>query len=332
MDVDLDTFLTAVYTHIDTLYQTRIAPSLPARPGPRPRMSDSEILTLMVVGQWLGRSQRGLLRWLEQHARPAFPAPLSQSAFNRRTRTLGPVCMRLLGLLAEELTGGASPYQLADTTAMPLLRQCRGRHHGLFGDEADIGHGGSDRQYYYGMAVLVATDPAGVITGCVAGPASTQERWLFDALVSWRRNPAGPVHRPEDLPPSHAKGGGYVGPTGPRWWPDSAGAYTAAPYLVDNGFRGTAWQELWHRDGAARVIPAGETHGAERRLHHGWRQRVETVFRALHGTFHLDFPGARSAWGAVTRLIATCAALNLGIWLNRVFGRQDLAFATLFPG
>jgi hypothetical protein len=44
----------------------------------------------------------------------------------------------------------------------------------------------------------------------------------------------------------------------------------------------------------------------------------------------LPFPGARSAWGLLTRVAAKVAALNLGIWLNRLFGRPDLALATLF--
>lgn len=332
MPLDLDTFLSAVYTRIDTLYQTHIAPTLPRRPGPRPRLSDSEVLTIMVIEQWYGPSQRGVLRWLASRAPTAFPALLSQSAFNRRSRALGAICARLLLLLADTLVLPETPYHLADTTAVPLLHQCRGRTHRLFGDEAGIGRGGSDRQYIYGMSLLAATDPAGVITGMVVGSAATQERWLLDALTSWRWHPASPLLRPDDLPVSHAAGGGYVGPTGPRWWPESAGRYFAGPYLVDAGFRGHAWLTAWAQRGQARVVPASQVRGGERRVHHAWRQPIETVFGILHGTLHLDYPGGRSAWGTVTRLTAICLAFNLGIWLNRWLGRRDLAHATLFPG
>jgi hypothetical protein len=61
-----------------------------------------------------------------------------------------------------------------------------------------------------------------------------------------------------------------------------------------------------------------------------WRQVVETVNDQLTAVFGLSFPRARSPWGLLTRVAAKVAALNLGIWLNRCFGRPDLALATLF--
>lgn len=82
MAPDFDTFLVTVYTAVDTLYQQEVAPHLPPRPGPTPRMSDSEVLTLLLIGQWRGSSERALLRWAEQHLGAYFPGLVSQSAFN----------------------------------------------------------------------------------------------------------------------------------------------------------------------------------------------------------------------------------------------------------
>ncbi len=48
-------------------------------------------------------------------------------------------------------------------------------------------------------------------------------------------------------------------------------------------------------------------------------------------TFGLHFPGARSKHGLLARIAAKLAAVNVGCWLNRLFGRPPLAFATLFP-
>jgi hypothetical protein len=61
-----------------------------------------------------------------------------------------------------------------------------------------------------------------------------------------------------------------------------------------------------------------------------WRQVVETVNAQLTEVLGPPFPGARSPWGLLTRVAAKVAARNLGIWLNRCFGRPDLALATLF--
>lgn len=219
---------------------------------------------------------------------------------------------------------------------MPLARQCRGERHRLFAaDEAAVGRGGSDRRYYYGCSLLLAVAADGPITGFVLGPADTQDRWLLDALLTWRLAPDGMPWTVDDIPPAHRRGGGgYVGPTGPRWFPDSVGQAGTGIYLADRGFAGAAWLPHWEHDTGALVLPghAADLPPQTRRAHHGWRQTIETVNGVLAETLHLPFPRAKRMWGVVTRVAAKCAAFNLGIWCNRLFGREDLAVDTLFPG
>jgi hypothetical protein len=242
MDTDLDTFLVAAYTQVDTFYQTVIAPRKPTRPGPTPRMSDSEVLTLALVGQWRGSSERALLRWAHQHLATYFPVLLSQRAFNRRMHDLGPVCAVLMGQLADALGAARAPYQIVDTTPGPLARQCRGERHRLFAAEAGVGKGGSDGAWYYGCRLLLLVAADGPITGFVVGPAPTQDRWLLEMALSGRMPPPVAPRTVAELPPSHATGGGRTGPTGPCWWPGSVGHHAPCPILADHGFGGTAWQ------------------------------------------------------------------------------------------
>lgn len=49
MDLDLDTFLTVVYCTVDDLYQTHFAAAKPPRPGKVAELSDSEVLTLILL-------------------------------------------------------------------------------------------------------------------------------------------------------------------------------------------------------------------------------------------------------------------------------------------
>jgi len=44
MDLDLETFLVALYVIADDLYQSHLAPRLPASGGPTAQMSESEVL------------------------------------------------------------------------------------------------------------------------------------------------------------------------------------------------------------------------------------------------------------------------------------------------
>lgn len=330
VDTDFDTFLTAVYTQIDTLLQTQLV--LPPHPGPPPRMSDSEVLTLLVIGQWHGSSQRALLRWVRTTVSDAFPRVLCQSAFNRRARRLGPVCVHLVLQLADLLDDGAPCYEVVDTIGVPLARRCRGRHHRCFADEAGFGVGGSDHSMFYGCSLLLAVLPTGVITGFVVGPANTQDRWLFDALIGWRAAPSSPLWTVPDLadasPGTRSRSLKRTGVTGPRWWPDSVGHAHGAYYLTDNGFSGPIWHQHWADTTGAEVIASRDaTHHGHR--HHHRRQIVETVNEALTDVFHLAFPRAKTMWGVVCRIAEKCLALNLGIWCNRLFRRPDLALATL---
>src|SRR4029079_5849022 len=123
----------------------------PVRRGRRPELADSEVLTLMVLGQWQpDRSETAFLAWVRTHWQAYFPRLLSQSAFNRRARDLMPVLCALGPAvhtrLAQELgaTGAATWADLVEGLAgvpVPLLRRCRGDRHRLFTDEADVGRG-----------------------------------------------------------------------------------------------------------------------------------------------------------------------------------------------
>lgn len=136
------------------------------------------------------------------------------------------------------------------------------------------------------------------------------------------------------LPPSHRRGGGYVGPTGPRWPRSGGGPPSTGPYVVDRGFRGAWWQPHWQQDYEAWMLPPNDSpHQVARGRRHQqaiWRQIIETVNDQLTAVLGLAFPRARSPWGLLTHVAAKVAALNLGMWLNRLFGRPDLALATLF--
>ena len=254
MLVDLDTFVVGVYTVVDELYQTQIAPGKPVRRGHRPEMADSEVLTLLLLGQWLGTSEHGLLRHAATYWRAYFPRLLSQSAFNRRARELGGVCAELVRLLARELGAEQTAYQVVDAVPVPLARLCRGKHHRLFAAEAGIGRGGSDRHFYYGGQLLLATTADEVITGFLLGPANTEGRWLLDALLCWRSDPAAVPWTAADVPTPRKRRHGYVGPTGPRWWPGSVGDRSPAPYIADDGFGGAAWVAHWQADYGATVF------------------------------------------------------------------------------
>lgn len=335
LTLDLDTFLTALYTIVDDLYMRDCLQHKPSRPGRRVQLSDSEVLTLMLCSQWFGTSQRAFIRYATEHWRDYFPTLLSQSAFNRRSRDLSGALIAVSEAVSEELGAYTSAYQAIDSVPVPLARRCRGVRHRLFSDEASIGKGGSDRDFYYGCKLLLAVSPDGVITGFMLAPASTEDRWVAESFLCWRNDPLSRPYEPSDLPsPIRHNGKRYVGATGPIWPRSAVGRAVSEPYLADNGFFGAFWQKHWsERYGAKALTPknyVGTDSAAAKRQHSSRKQVVETINSHLENVFGLHFPLARTKWGLLSRVAAKVAALNVGIWLNRYFGRPDLAFATLF--
>lgn len=334
MSIDLDSFLVAVYVMVDDLYQAEVAAHKPARPGPKPTLSDSEVLTLVVCRHWLGYSERAMGRYAAAHWQPYFPHLLSQSAFNRRARDLSGVLVHLVPVVADHLAAQQCPYQVLDGLPLPLARRCRGQYHRLFADEASIGKGGSDGDWYFGCQLWLAVTNAGVITGFVLAPASCEGRWVAEALLCWRHDPLAEPWTADDVPLPHRWYRRYRGPTGPIWPRAGVGQPSPAPYLADDGLAGAAWAPHWQADYQAlvltkRALGEPQTVAAARQQHCGWRQIVETVGQTLTDVFGLTYPRAKTRWGLLTQVAAKLLAFNLGLWLNRRLGRPDLAMATL---
>jgi hypothetical protein len=66
MELDLETFLIALYVIVDALDQSDIHSRMPACGGPAAQRSDSEVLCLGLAGQWRSgvpwKSERGIMR------------------------------------------------------------------------------------------------------------------------------------------------------------------------------------------------------------------------------------------------------------------------------
>jgi hypothetical protein len=336
MDFDVNTFLTTLYTTIDEWYQAEIAASKPVRPGPKPSVSESEVLTITVLAQWQqNRSERAFLRLVARQWQGYFRRQLSQSAFNRRVRDLAGVLCRLGPALEQvvDLLLGGSAYAVVDGVPVPLMRRCRGERHRLFGAEAGIGRGGSDKEWYYGVKLLTVVDAHGLISGFVLAPASTEEHWLLEAALRWRQDPTAPQPTAADLAealgPSHSRGGQRTGPTGPVGPRLGVGQPSTVPYLGDLGYTGARWVAHWWAAYGAQVltkadyvaVPDEAARQAARSWFSGLRQVVETINNLLSEQLGLKYPRARSRWGLFARIAAKVAACNFTIFFNHLHGR-----------
>jgi hypothetical protein len=328
MDLDLETFLLALYVIVDDLYQRDIRPRMPAHGGPPAAMSDSEILCLGLAAQWRSgvpwKNERGVLRYAQKHLQHFFPTLLSQSAFNRRLRRLWGAFIVIQDAVARLLVT-AQDYEVMDGFPIPVAHGARSFHPGWLADIARIGKGGNDR-YFYGVRMMMVISCQGVATGWAMAAGNVQERWVAELLLSMRaghprlQGPLHPETRQPKVPP----------PTDWMALAPSGGMASSKPIMTDSGFRGADWLAHWADAYGAHVCPKPQrATRAQRRQWSSARQVVETTLAHLTESFGLKYPGAHTGWGLLTRVAAKVAAYNLGIVINRLLGRPDFAFGTL---
>jgi hypothetical protein len=279
-----------------------------------------------LAAQWRSgvpwHTERGLVRYALKHLRGFFPQMTSQSAFNRRLRRLWGAFILIQQAVADQLHS-ALDCEIMDCVPVPIARGARSFHPGWLADIARIGKGGNDR-YFYGLHLLLVVSASGVATGWLLAAGNIQDRWLAELLLSSRAG------QPQLTGPRAADGTPRL--TAPTDWlgpVQSCGRWRDCLLLADLGYAGDDWQQHW-LDYATNVLtpPVWERHNA-RVWFSSLRQAIETAFAALVGNFGLQFPRAHCIWGLLTRIGAKIAAYNVGILVNRQYGRPDLAVATL---
>jgi hypothetical protein len=103
-------------------------------------LSDSEVLTLAILWQWLRfRSERDFWRFADTYLRSYFPGLLSQSQLNRRIRALEREFKALQCELSATLADGAEVYHVLDTTLVPAVVRVRACRKGLFAGQDAFG-------------------------------------------------------------------------------------------------------------------------------------------------------------------------------------------------
>lgn len=89
--------------------------------------------------------------------------------------------------LEQELHVNNSLYEIVDTVPVPaatVAQSKTGRAHWF--QTADVGYGGNQDRRYWGYQALISIQPTGAISGFILVPASSDDRWLMQGLLSQR--------------------------------------------------------------------------------------------------------------------------------------------------
>jgi len=304
--LDPETFLVELYVRVDEFCKTQLPPDV--HPGPAAALERSEVVTLACFSQWRQfPSETAFYRWAGTHLRPLFPTLPSRPQFNRLVRRHGEAITAFALHLGREAAGADHAYEVIDGTGV-RTRNAKRRGAGWLFGQADIGWC-TRLGWYEGLRLLLSVTPRGAITGWGLGPASTNDRTLAETFFAVRAVPD--VRLP-----------GVGQPVSDR-------------YVADMGFSGQQREADWARDYGAIVVCPPQT-GSKRAWPKplktwlaGIRQIIETVNARLLDPFRLDHERPHQLSGLQARLAAKAALHNICLWLNRKFGRPDLAIADL---
>lgn len=218
-------------------------------------------------------------------------------------------------------------FEIVAGLPVPVAHGVRGKRRKCFTpEEANLGRGGTDKRFYCGVSLLLC------VTGLVTAPANDAERWAFSALLTWRHDPTAVPMEVDAIPTVATPGRPLIGPVGHQLSPTTAGHAVTDVYLADRGVAGADWQQAWTARCDAQVITPDQLAATQRHGFHHARQRIDPVPGVLTDVLHIACPQARTEEGLITRIVSKCAALNLGILINRHHHRPDLALGTLFRG
>jgi hypothetical protein len=179
--VDLNTFIVAVFCLIDDRIEDR---ALRAR-GPLPKLSDAEVLTIEVVGEFLGLdTDEGIFRYFRHHYGEWFPTLrfVHRTTFARQAANLWKVKERLWQELLS-LAPHDPAFAICDSMPLPACLFARAYRCKRFRGEAAFGKDTLLRQTFYGFRVHMRVAWPGVITRLCVAPANAHELHLLAELV-----------------------------------------------------------------------------------------------------------------------------------------------------
>jgi hypothetical protein len=302
MIADFEDFCLAMYVLIDDLW-ARIGPRY-RRPGPAPACSDSELLTMVLVGECRGWDQETDLVAAWQDYRRLFPVIPERSRFNRRRRALQHALNDLRRVALTLLDLAQDRQAVIDSLPVPVMRfhlvPSSANTSTWRAAGAAFGKVCSKKQTIFGYKLHLLVTLGGVILDFTLAPANEHDLTVGAELLAEQR----------DLLVLGDKA--YFS------------AAVAAALQAEAGITLFALPRATQRVQLPPAVVA---------LHTRCRQIIETVNEQLSEQLHVEDNHAKTFWGLGARLYSKLTAHTLCLYLNRLLGRPDclqikgLAFA-----
>ena len=293
--IDFESLIITIFVLVDDWYQSEGKAFKTLSPGAKAEMSDSEIITLALVMDYLpfpGETQ--FIGFIRANYREWFPDLLSQSQFNRRLRKLEQMLEMLRRKWVRQLGGENATSFVIDTKPIPVMGYKRSKRHSDFHGSADYGYCAARKLKYFGYKLVMLSTLKGLPIAYELVSANIDERQAVEGILETVRH---------------------------------------CDIYGDKGFIGQSWQEeitdstgnrIWtiHRENQQH-----QHSSSLKRLIAQVRQRIEGVFHEIQNTGrNPERLLNKTVTGFTTHMAAKITSHTLRLLLRFQFGIDVLTF------
>lgn len=290
----LEDFIIYVYCCVEDNYKELTKDKRLRKCGYEPKLSDSEVITMELVGEFMGNDQdKGIWQYFQSHWRHWFPNLGSRSNFAKQCANLWKIKEQIAQRLVERMGADKSRIHSVDGFPIPVCKITRARRSRCFKNEAGYSYCAAKDEKYYGFSGHLVINGSGIITNFAFAKASIDERDVIPELT-------------EGLTGLLIGDKGYIRP------------YLRAKLLKRHLALQTPLRKNMKDERCPKFV---------RRLMR-IRRRIETVIGQLVERFHIEKVRARDWWHLNNRLGRKILAHLVCTFINTLLYRP----ATQFDG
>lgn len=297
--MDLDLFIVAVFCLVDKHFDKLLKEHGKLRSrGPKPRLDDREVITMEIVGEFLGLdTDKRIHEYFARHYAEFFPqiSTVHRTTFARQAANLFKVKETLWRGVLSEIEGDPK-ISVVDSFGVAVCSFAKAPRHRSFQEAASIGYDSMMKAFFLGFRVHLRIAWPGVIVAASLAPANEHDRWVVE----------------DDLLDGFGEG-----------W-----------LIGDTNYHSPALAEEIARHDVQLVAPKRTNKKRDRHPWPKWlinlRRRIETVASQLVERYRMKRVWARDVWHLTSRFWRKVLSHTCCVALCQREGLSPLRFSELF--
>ena len=182
--MDRDHFIISVYCLVCHHLREIVGDRPLRRRGFAPALSDEEVITLEVCGEYLGFDKdEAVFDYFVAHYQAWFPQLKGRTSFVRQAANLWQVKTMIQQRLTLVSGQASDAVQAIDTMPLPVCVYTRSQRDRCFKPDADYGYCAAKKLHYYGFKMGLRIARAGMIVHYPLLPARSHDLPLLDDLL-----------------------------------------------------------------------------------------------------------------------------------------------------